>query len=75
MVSSRRSKTPAQRQRELRSRRRNDEMLLRIKLPREHVRDFLLDEAEIGEWDAEDDAALQEGLQRLMLRMFRDVTA
>lgn len=50
-------------------------MLLRIKLPREHVRDFLLDEAEIGEWDAEDDAALQEGLQRLMLRMFRDVTA
>jgi len=74
MVSPRPAKTPAERQRDLRARRRDDLAIFRLRLPRELVRDALLEEGEIGEWDDGDDSALQEALHRLILRTFRDVT-
>lgn len=74
MASPRKSKTPAERQRELRARRREDLAIFRLRLPRELVRDVLLEEGELAEWDDDDDRLMEDALHRLILRTFRDVT-
>lgn len=57
-----RAKTSAERQRDFRKRKKRGEIIWPIPLPEETVRDFLLDEGRVKEWDEDDRQRLTEAL-------------
>ncbi len=63
-----RVRTPAERQRDRRARRRRGEVVFPIALPEEAVRDILIETGRLKEWDDDDRQRLTEALGDL----FRD---
>jgi hypothetical protein len=74
-MTERQPKTPAQRQREARQRRRNGDAVFRVVVPKQLVQEALLDAGEVPEWSDEDQIELERALTRILLRTLRDVTA
>lgn len=76
MMSGRlaRAKTAAQRKRDQRDRRRAGVDIFRLRLPREMIRDGLVETGELAAWDDEDPKALDEAFNRYIYNHFRSVT-
>lgn len=72
--SHQRAKTPAQRKRDERDRRRAGLDLIKLQLPRELVREGLLETGELSDWNDNNPSEIEAGLERLLLRLFRNVT-
>ncbi|MBZ9603962.1 hypothetical protein [Phyllobacterium chamaecytisi] len=68
------AKTAAQRQRDQRARKRAGVDIFRLRLPREMIRDGLVEIGELAEWDDGNPEKLDQALHRYVYNHFRSVT-